>query len=132
MEQELRKTLKEGSYHPELHLSDDIWHSIVVRRKRKNTVNTTSNILATSFFVALFIPIVADLVSEFKQSGFYEYTSLLFSDTGLVARYWKEYIMSVVDSLPTTSLILTSLLVLVILILVRRTISSLKSPLAAV
>jgi hypothetical protein len=128
MEQELRKTFKENTYNPELKLSDDIWRSIVIRQRRKITINTISNILATSFFVALFVPIIEDLTLQFTQSGFYNYMSLLFSDTHSVTLYWKEFMLSLADSLPMTNLILSAGLIFIILLFIRRTITSFKSP----
>ncbi len=40
------------------------------------------------------------MIFDFSQSGFYEYFSLIFSDTDVVAAYWKEFSMSLISSIP--------------------------------
>ncbi len=37
---------------------------------------------------------------EFYQSGFYEYLSLLLSDSGYILASWKEFSISLVESMP--------------------------------
>ena len=45
------------------------------------------------------------LAESFYQSGFYEYTSLLFSGDSAVFPYWKELSLSIIDSMPIIGVI---------------------------
>ncbi|MEI6042421.1 MAG: hypothetical protein WCQ00_02535 [bacterium] len=51
-----------------------------------------------SFFVS--IPIIAQIITSFTQSGFYNYVSIIFSDSDVAMVYWKEIVMSLAESLP--------------------------------
>jgi hypothetical protein len=44
------------------------------------------------------------LISEAAQSGFSSYISLLFSDAGLLAVYWQDFVFSLAESLPLIGL----------------------------
>lgn len=52
---------------------------------------------------------------DFAGSGFAEFFSLLFSDAGLVAVYWKNFIFSLLEILPVTGLLFLSVAVLAFL-----------------
>ena len=41
----------------------------------------------------------------FYQSGFYEYLSLLFSGDSAIYVYWKELLLSLIDSMPIIGMI---------------------------
>ena len=65
--------------------------------------------LALFGFVAVgslfaFIPVIHYAGGEFSRSGFMDYFTLLFSDGGSVLLYWKEFSLSLVESLPVLSL----------------------------
>ena len=46
------------------------------------------------------------LFKSIQQTGFYEYASLAFSDGAVLSLYWKELVLSLVDSLPLFGLII--------------------------
>lgn len=52
--------------------------------------------------VAVFVAF-AVLIRDIRQSGFVQYFSLLFSDGRLIAAFWREYLFSLVESLPLLS-----------------------------
>ncbi|MBU6431075.1 MAG: hypothetical protein KGJ58_02540 [Patescibacteria group bacterium] len=57
--------------------------------------------------IASFAAIVSSFqyaIREFYQSGFYEYFSFLLSDSGYVLSSWKEFSVSLAESLPLTSI----------------------------
>jgi len=55
--------------------------------------------------LAVFIPSLLSLKQELAQSGFYAFFSLMFSDTEIVAVYWRNFAPSILEALPATSLI---------------------------
>jgi hypothetical protein len=50
-------------------------------------------------FIVL-IPAFQFTLQELSQSGFTRYLSLLFSDSAVVTTYWKEFALSLAESLP--------------------------------
>jgi hypothetical protein len=51
----------------------------------------------------------------FVESGFAEFLSLLFTDTATIAVYWRNFIFSLLEALPATSLIALLIAALVFL-----------------
>ncbi len=53
---------------------------------------------------AAFIPVLKMAYSDFAESGFLQFFSLLFSDFGTVAVYWQSFTVSLLETLPAVSL----------------------------
>src|SRR5882724_3294214 len=116
MEQKLAKIFKSIRYRPESDRTEEIWQAIVSYEKR----TTRFKLLFFSFFgfvslIAL-VPAVGKLLSDFSQSGFYEYLSLAFSNSGSVITYWKDFVSLLAESLPVLSIVLLLGLIFVFLI----------------
>ncbi len=124
----LQKVFTNAKYHPELSLTDDIWHAIVVRQQRIQRIKFWSYSFVGAFSLVSLFPVLASLFRQFVESGFSEYLSLVFSDSGSIVLYWKELVLTIADSLPTTSLILSLALLFVFLLCVRRAARYVKSP----
>ena len=64
----------------------------------------------TSVLVMIYSSIL--IIKDYYVSGLSEYISLIFSDSSVILGFWKEFIYSVVESLPfiTITLVLLSLL----------------------
>ena len=60
------------------------------------------------------VPAVRYAAGELSQSGFYEYVSLAFSDSGALLASWKEFALLLAESLPLAGVtfVLAALLVL--------------------
>lgn len=69
---------------------------------RRLIIFSISTIASTAAFIFTF----QMLQTEFAESGFFYFFSLLFSDFGIIASYWKNFLMSLLGVLPATSLIL--------------------------
>lgn len=65
-------------------------------------------------FIAL-VPAFGYAAQEFSQSSFKQYLSLFFSDSAIAIGYWKEFSLSLADSLPLfgITLVLSMLFALV-------------------
>jgi hypothetical protein len=57
------------------------------------------------FSLAAFVPAWSELQSELSQSGFLHFASLLFSDLHAVAVYWREFMFSLLESLPVLGVV---------------------------
>lgn len=68
-------------------------------------------ILASAFIILVFMS--QSVCASFYQTGFYQFSSLVFSDFSLVVVYWQNFALSLLETLPVTGLIafLTVLLV---------------------
>lgn len=64
-----------------------------------------------SLSVIALIPAAISLARAFAASNFAAYVSLAFSDSSVLASYWKEIGVSLVESLPAVSLMLTLALI---------------------
>lgn len=120
MEQNLQKLFKQSSYIPESRLSDDIWSVIESKNnnitKWKNFGYISLSIVSLSGSVFS----IKSLIGEFIKLGFFDYLSLAFSDSGVIATYWKEYVLTLANALPVMSLILSFFLLFVLFVSVQR------------
>jgi hypothetical protein len=60
-----------------------------------------------------------NMFAEFQTSGFWNYFALFFSDTALMSVYWKEFVLSLAESLPVFQLMLTLALTLSVFVSLR-------------
>ena len=66
-----------------------------------------------------FIPTLPIAIADFSQSGLGKIFSLLVSDPGTVVTFWQDFTLSILESLPVVSLIMTLFIVLVFLASLR-------------
>ena len=113
MEKELTKAFHKAKYEEKSDLALNIWYNIVVQDKR----TTRLKLWAFSFVGATsligLVPAWKLLSGDLAQSGLYEYFSLIFSNGNSIFSYWKELILSIAESLPIMSIILSLSLVFV-------------------
>ena len=57
--------------------------------KKVTIGNIISRTVGAVSLVAIF-PLVINIFAQLQNSGFFSYLSLVFTDTGTVATYWKE------------------------------------------
>lgn len=119
MKKDLHILFKQAIYYPESGLSGDIFR--VIRNKEFKSRKIKMWIYSSVVIISLggLIPAISDLSSQFANSGFYEYLSLAFSSNGSILSYWKEFVLSLVDSLPVTSLIFSFILLFIFFISTR-------------
>lgn len=80
---------------------------LVVDQKAKQTVGfkTLGLILVSFVSVATSVPIISHIFTSFTQSGFYNYLSIIFSDSDVALVYWKEILISLAESLPVIGIV---------------------------
>ena len=120
MEENLQKIFKKASLHPESRLSGDIWSLIESKNTQIIKWKTFGYLSLSILSLSGSVLSIKSLIEELSNLGFYDYLSLAFSDSGVIATYWKEYTLSLVDSLPIASLIVTFFLIFVLFISIRR------------
>jgi hypothetical protein len=99
---------------PRDHLAADICHVIVLREKRSRHIKLSGYSIIAVVSLAAIIPATISLVDQFGQSGFTQYASLAISDGNVLAGYWKQFAVTLVESIPgiSLSIVLGTVLVL--------------------
>ena len=104
--------MKEFNYiDPPLNLEASILKKIATERTK--TARIRFAFLSTIAFFSFWgiIQTGVSLWQSFSQTGFYDYASLILSDGTTLTSYWKEFVLSLVESLPLLGL--TTLLAVV-------------------
>jgi len=77
--------------------------------------------------VVAFIPALKYLINDLNNSGFYQYLSLVFSDSGIILASWKEFSLSLAESLPIFSTIIFLATIFIFLESIKLSIKNIKS-----
>ena len=113
MEKELKKAFLNAKYEENPNLAQNIWNSIIVQNKRIARLKLWAfSSIGLASLIGL-IPAWHLLSNNLTQSGFYEYFSLAFSNGSSLLSYWKEFTLSIAESLPVMSIVLSLSLVFV-------------------
>ena len=116
MSENLKKAFQKLEYEPKTNLAENIWYSIVAHEKHFIRVKLYIFSFAGFLSILGFMPVFKALFSEFTQSGFYEYFSLVFSSGSNLFSYWKELILSLTESLPVVNIIFLFSLIFIFLL----------------
>jgi hypothetical protein len=119
MEKNLQQLFKNARYNPKSHLSGNIYRAIELKNSRIIRIKMFSYLGLGVLSLSGSVFSVIDLVKQSSQLGFYQYLSLAFSDSGVIATYWREYTLSLIDSLPIVSLALSFFLLFTLFISIR-------------
>lgn len=88
--------------------SGDLSSRVLANIKKHQRQTSLRRFVVFSFVllasIVAMIPAVRSLVSAFKQSGFIEFMSLIFSDTSMIAVYWKNFMFILLETLPVVSI----------------------------
>jgi len=120
VEQNLHKLFKPSSDNKESKLSSDIWNVIESKTTHMTKQKTLFYLSIGAMSLVGTIFSVKSLIEEFLRLGFFNYLSLIFSDIGVITTYWREYTLTLMDSLPVTSLIILFSLLFILFISIRR------------
>lgn len=129
MKDNLSKLMKQAYNQPETGLSADIWRAIEVRQTKNLKIKSLSYGVIGILSLGGFVLMTVSVVKQFAYSGFFDYASLVFSDSGLIATYWREYLLSLADSLPVASLGVAFFLLFSMLVSIKKGIKQYKSQL---
>ncbi|MEI7688657.1 MAG: hypothetical protein WCI91_00550 [Candidatus Nomurabacteria bacterium] len=132
MNENLSKLFKQTYNHPEGRLSDDIWYAIQTKQAKSLKIQSLVYGIIGILSLGCFVFMIFYMKKQFTSSGFFQYVSLIFSDGNLFASYWKEYLLSLADSLPVASLGASVFLLVSILISVRKLLKQYKNQLLSI
>ena len=87
-----------------------LYEKIITRIHHKERVLILRRVIVFSttliISLVLFFPVVSMLMYDINQSGFLQFSSLMFSDTSSVMTYWRSFMMTLLETLPALSLAL--------------------------
>ena len=129
MNNDLSKLMKQAYNHPETGLSGDVWRVIEARQSKSLKIKSLSYGFLGILSLGGFVFMSVSIVKQFSSSGFFEYVSLVFSDGNLISVYWKEYLLSLADSLPVASLGVTFFLLFSMLVSIKKYVGQYKNQL---
>ena len=132
MNENLSKLFKQTYNHPESRLSDDIWYAIQAKQAKGLKIQSLIYGIIGILSLGCFVFMIFYMKRQFVSSGFFQYVSLIFSDGNLFASYWKEYLLSLADSLPVASLGASAFLLLSVLLSLRKALKQYKSQLLSI
>jgi hypothetical protein len=72
------------------------------------------------------------MLQGFNQSGFYNYFSLLISDPDIMLTYWREFVLSIVESVPFIGITVSLATVALLMFSIRIFANNMKHGLAPV
>lgn len=110
MEQKLSKIFQKAKYETNPNLPEKVWTAVSLYNRRIARIKLFSFSLLGLISVVGFVPALITLKSDLSRSGFYEYSSLAFSNNGMIVTYWKEFSLSILESLPMISILFVMIL----------------------
>ncbi len=119
MKKELRKAFLNTKIEADSSLAQNIWDSIIARNKRVARFKLWAFSSVSLASLIGFIPAWHLLSNDLAQSGIYEYLSLAFSNGSSFFAYWKEFVLSIAESLPTISIALSLSLIFIFFLSLR-------------
>ncbi len=75
----------------------------------------------TAFFLVLagsaaaFLPVLRIVAAEAAESGFFEFTALVLSDSGAVLALWQNFLLALAEALPAASIAMLLVVALIFL-----------------
>ncbi len=92
------------AYEYDFEPSERLYGNILMRieREKIRAARIRFALLGTTALASVIalIPAYQYAASEFAQSGFSQYLSIVFSDSGVALVYWKEFMLALAESAP--------------------------------
>jgi len=104
---------------PPENLAENIILCINLEKKRAAKTRLAFGGIFALFSFGAIIPVSQYAFSGFMNSGFFQYFSLFFSDIGSMLPMWKNFALSMAESLPAFELTAFLLVVLILMVSLR-------------
>jgi len=91
------------------------WEKRVATARKKILLYSTATIFSLSALIGAFYYVRLEMIS----SGFINYFSLIYSDLDVVLLSWQNFSITLLESLPTTSLILLLMSMAALMLMVK-------------
>ncbi len=84
----------------------NVMEKIAYERNKKSKAHFIYGVIAFVSASAGIVPAVNFMISEFSNSGFGSYFSLIFSDATVLVKYWSDFSALLLESLPIAGIFL--------------------------
>ena len=106
MDTNLKTIFAKTKYLPEAGFSEKIWEGLLAYEAKRATKKLYfSSLISVASLVGSVFAFIY-LAGEVTRSGFFQYLSTAFSDLGTTAMYWKEFSLTIIDSIPLIGVLL--------------------------
>ncbi|MFA6552135.1 MAG: hypothetical protein WCT19_01385 [Candidatus Paceibacterota bacterium] len=111
--------VKMSQINPPENLAEKIVLCINLKKKQVAKTRLAFGGIFALFSFGAIIPVSQYVFSGFMNSGFFQYFSLFFSDIGSMMPMWKNFALSMAESLPAFELMAFLLVVLILMASIR-------------
>ncbi|MBU6141544.1 hypothetical protein KGO95_00305 [Patescibacteria group bacterium] len=101
----IRHTLALTEAEPSPALYHAVLHRIDHERARQAKFRLAGLLALALASLGALVPAFHYTAQEFARTGVFQYASLLFSDGSLMATYWREFVMTVIESIPVLGVV---------------------------
>ncbi len=117
---DLGELIKNITVEPETGLNERIFKSINKKEKDLYQLKLVTFTIIGLSSLATLIPVIKILINDFNNSGLYEYSSLIFSNTESILTLGKEYILIIAESMPILSITLTLSVLFIFILSIKK------------
>lgn len=119
MEQILKNKLKLLKYDISPEIADKIWEKLIRKEIKINKIKTYFfSSLAIMSLMAM-VPVFKLLFNDLNKSGIFDYISIALFYSGSILGYWKELSLSILESLPITSINISFTLIFIFFLSIK-------------
>ena len=104
---------------PPAYLESQIFERIESAYQKKNFYRKIFGLAGLSVSILSLLSLLVYTASEFMQSNFYDYASLLFTDSKTIFNNFNEFLLSLIDSIPFWAITLTIFFLFISLIFAK-------------
>ena len=108
-----------GQYQPSHELRESILSRIATEEHQRARRYLLASFTAATVSVAGIVFAGTYVVRAIYEARFYQYVSLLFSDTDIVLSYWREFMLSLAEALPFFAITLVLVAVATLMLSIR-------------
>ena len=117
---DLGELIKNIAVEPETGINERIFKSITKKERQLYQLKlATFSVIGISSLATL-VPIIKILINDFTNSGLYEYSSLIFSNTESMFTLGKEYLLIIAESMPILSITLTLSVLFIFILSIKK------------
>ena len=117
---DLGELIKNITVEPETGLNERIFKSINKKEKDLYQLKLVTFTIIGLSSLATLIPVIKIIINDFNNSGLYEYSSLIFSNTESILTLGKEYILIIAESMPILSITLTLSVLFIFILSIKK------------
>jgi len=108
-------------------LYEAVLAKVAVARIRAARIRAGVFAVITLVCISALVPVIEYTADQLYKSGFYDYTSLILSDRADFVLYWREFSLSIVESLPSVALLVLLPLAVALLWSLSRLIKNIRT-----